>query len=49
VRRALLEHIGVTGGAHDYDADVDAALDEIATELEVHADLDALLAIAAVR
>ena len=49
VRRALLEHIGVTGGAHDYDADVDAALDEIATELEVHADLDALLAIATVR
>jgi len=49
VRRALLERIGVTGGAHDYAANVDAALDEIATELEVHADLDALLAIATVR
>ena len=49
IRRALLDRIGVTGGAHDYAANVDAALDEIAAELEVHADLDALLAIATMR
>ncbi|MDP3782454.1 MAG: cobyric acid synthase [Sphingopyxis sp.] len=49
IRRALLDRIGVTGGTHDYAANVDAALDEIAAELEVHADLDALLAIATMR
>jgi adenosylcobyric acid synthase len=47
-RRALLARIGVTGGARDYAADVDAALDNIAAELARHADLDGLLALAGV-
>lgn len=49
LRRALLARIGVAGGEHDYAASIDAALDAIATELEAHVDLDALLAIATVR
>ncbi|HEV7341489.1 MAG TPA: cobyric acid synthase [Sphingopyxis sp.] len=46
LRRALLAGIGVAGGGRDYVADVDAALDDIAAELEGHVNLDALLAIA---
>ena len=49
LRRALLARIGVAGSARDYAADVDAALDDIAAELAVHADLDRLLALAGVR
>ena len=49
LRRALLARIGVAGGARDYAADVDAALDDIAAELAVHVDLDELLALAGVR
>ena len=36
------------GSGRDYVADIDAALDALAAELEVHVDLDALLAIAGV-
>lgn len=46
LRRALLARIGVAGGARDYAADVDTALDEIAAQFSAHADLDALLRIA---
>lgn len=46
LRRAVLARIGVAGGGRDYAADVDAALDDIAAELAVHADLDRLLALA---
>ena len=49
LRRALLAHIGVTGGARDHAADVDAALDDIAAELAVHVNLDAILEIARMR
>ncbi|MCE7795476.1 cobyric acid synthase [Sphingobium sufflavum] len=45
-RTALLARIGVEGGGRDHAADVDAALDEIAAELERHLDIDGLLAIA---
>ncbi|WP_342248852.1 cobyric acid synthase [Sphingomonas sp. OTU376] len=46
MRTALLARIGVAGAGRDYHADVDAALDEIAGELERHADVDALLQLA---
>lgn len=46
MRTALLARIGVAGAGRDYQADVDAALDEIAGELERHADVDALLQLA---
>ncbi|WP_137752730.1 cobyric acid synthase [Sphingopyxis sp. L1A2A] len=49
LRRSLLARIGVAGGGRDYAADVDAALDDIATELARHVDLDGLLALAGVR
>ena len=49
LRHALLGRIGVAGSGRDYAADVDAALDNIADELAVHADLDGLLALAGVR
>jgi adenosylcobyric acid synthase len=49
LRHALLARIGVAGSGRDYAADVDAALDNIADELAVHADLDGLLALAGVR
>lgn len=45
-RSALLARIGAEGAGRDYAADVDAALDEIAAELERHLDIDALLALA---
>ena len=46
LRRALLDRIGVAGAGTDYHADVDAALDAIATELERHCDVPALIALA---
>jgi adenosylcobyric acid synthase len=46
MRTALLARIGVAGAGRDYQADVDAALDEIAAELERHVDVDALFALA---
>ncbi len=49
LRQALLARIGAAGGARDYHADVDAALDAIAADLAVHADLDGLLALAGIR
>ncbi|HEX7852770.1 MAG TPA: cobyric acid synthase [Sphingobium sp.] len=45
-RAALLARISVKGAGRDYRADVDAALDEIAAELERHVDIDALIALA---
>jgi adenosylcobyric acid synthase len=49
LRTALLARIGVDGGGRDYGADIDAALDAIAADLEAHADIDALLSIAGAR
>ena len=46
LRRARLARVGVAGGGRDYRADVDAALDDIAADLSVHADIDGLLRIA---
>jgi adenosylcobyric acid synthase len=46
LRRALLARLGVEGGGRDYAASVDAALDEIAGDLETHVDIDALIALA---
>lgn len=45
-RTALLARIGAEGAGRDHGADVDAALDEIAADLERYVDIDALLAIA---
>ncbi len=45
-RRRFLDTLGVTGGGNDYRATVEAALDEIAGELERCLDIDALLAVA---
>ncbi|MFT3964602.1 MAG: cobyric acid synthase [Sphingobium sp.] len=45
-RAALLARIGAEGSGRDYRADVEAALDEIAAELERHVDIDALIALA---
>ena len=45
-RARFLESLGVSGGGVDYRADVEAALDEIAQELERHLDCDALFALA---
>ncbi|BBB14120.1 cobyric acid synthase [Sphingopyxis sp. FD7] len=47
LRGALLERINVTGNGRDHGADVDAALDDIAAELAIHLDIEALLHIAA--
>lgn len=46
LRHALLGRLGLAGSGRDHEADVDAALDEIAGELAAHVDLDALLALA---
>ena len=46
LRSALLAKIGVTGNGRDHGGDVDAALDDIAAELAIHIDIDALLRIA---
>jgi adenosylcobyric acid synthase len=45
-RRALLAWIGARGSGRDYAADVDAALDAIAVEVERHLDIEALLSLA---
>jgi adenosylcobyric acid synthase len=45
-RSALLARIGIVGTKRDYAADVDAALDAIAAELETHLDIEALLSLA---
>jgi adenosylcobyric acid synthase len=46
LRTALLAKVGVTGSGRDHAADVDAALDTIAAELERHVAVDALLELA---
>jgi adenosylcobyric acid synthase len=46
LRHALLAQLNVAGAGIDYAGDVDAALDEIAAELERHIDIDALLRLA---
>ncbi|SDA13023.1 cobyric acid synthase [Sphingomonas sp. NFR15] len=45
-RAALLARLGAKASGRDYHASVDAALDEIAAELERHLDIDAILALA---
>ncbi|MEW9856362.1 cobyric acid synthase [Novosphingobium sp. M1R2S20] len=45
-RRALLERVGVRSDGTDHDAVVDAALDELASDLERHLDIDGLCALA---
>jgi adenosylcobyric acid synthase len=45
-RGTLLARIGVAGSGRDHAADVDAALDQIAAELECHVDVDGLLQLA---
>lgn len=44
-RRAFLARIGVEGSGRDYRASIDTALDEIATSLEGHMDINALIAL----
>lgn len=46
LRGAVLARLGGVGSAFDHEKVVDAALDDLAQALEVHLDLDALLAIA---
>ena len=46
LRAALLARIGSGSAGHDHGAVVDRALDEIAEQLEEHADIDAMIAIA---
>ena len=45
-RRAWLARIGVEASGPDHRADVDAALDAIAAEVEAHLDVDGLIALA---
>jgi adenosylcobyric acid synthase len=45
-RAKFLESLGVRGAGIDYRAQVESALDEIATELETHLDCDAIFALA---
>lgn len=45
-RARFLESLGVKGGGIDYRADVEKALDEIATELERHLECDAIFGLA---
>ncbi|WP_239807326.1 cobyric acid synthase [Croceicoccus hydrothermalis] len=47
LRRALLEKIGARSDARDHGQYVDAALDELAQDLESHVDIDGLIALAA--
>ena len=49
LRAALLDAIGVKSIAGDHDLLVDAALDELASQMERHLDVEALLAIAMAR
>lgn len=44
-RRAWLARIGVAGSGPDHRASIDAALDAIAETLELHVDIDAMLAL----
>lgn len=46
IRRALLARLGAIGGARDYDATVNMALDRIAEDLERHVEVDALIDLA---
>ncbi len=46
-RRALLGRIGARSDAADHDRLVDAALEELAEDLECHLDIDGLIAVAA--
>lgn len=46
LRSALLSRIGISGGRQDYHAGVDAALDEIAAQLDNYVDADTLLDLA---
>jgi adenosylcobyric acid synthase len=46
LRSALLRQLGARSDGLDYDATVDAALDEVAGCLERHLDIDALAALA---
>lgn len=46
LRNALLSRIGISGGGQDYHAGVDAALDEIAAQLDNYVDADTLLDLA---
>lgn len=48
MRSALVARIDVTGSGRNYTADVDAALDDIASEFAAHADIDAMLRIAGI-
>ena len=48
LRRALLSRMDVEAGGMDYRYSVEAALDEIASALEEHLDIDALVALAMV-
>lgn len=45
-RARFLETLGIRGGGIDYRAEVEAALDEIAAELETHLDCDAIFSAA---
>jgi adenosylcobyric acid synthase len=45
-RAALLDRLGAAASGTDYEAAVDAALDEIAAALEEHLDIDALIGLA---
>jgi len=47
LRRALLTRVGVAGNGEDHGQVVDAALDELARDLEQHLDIDALVSLAA--
>jgi adenosylcobyric acid synthase len=45
-RRHWLQHIGARTSMFDYEAEVDATLDQLAEHLEKHVDCDGLLALA---
>ena len=45
-RGKFLESLGIKGGGIDYRAEVERALDEVAAELEIHLDCDAIFALA---
>ncbi len=47
LRRALLARVGVAGNGEDHGQVVDAALNELARDLEQHLDIDALVSLAA--
>ncbi|KMS57787.1 cobyric acid synthase [Sphingobium cupriresistens] len=46
LRDALLRRLGGASAGHDYDQSVEDALDEVATLLESHVDIDAMVALA---